>query len=128
MIQPFFTGFKKGTKGFGHNISTLVNSTLLCIVYLLGAGLTSITAKIIGSSVELEWGGTGEGVVNYNIYRCSNINKCTLAGKQPPIGDNRGDYKYKDSLPTLDSTSYTVTVFDAYGNESEKIDPVYPAK
>ena len=48
MIQPFFTGFKKGTKGFGHNISTLVNSTLLCIVYLLGAGLTSITAKIIG--------------------------------------------------------------------------------
>jgi len=44
--KQFFNGFKKGVKGFSDNISTIVNFALLSIVYLIGVGLTSITAKI----------------------------------------------------------------------------------
>jgi len=47
-MKEIFTGFKKGMNNFNNLISTLVNSILLLIVYILGVGLTSITAKIIG--------------------------------------------------------------------------------
>ncbi|MBI2543297.1 MAG: hypothetical protein HYW24_03865 [Candidatus Aenigmarchaeota archaeon] len=42
----FFRGFQKGMKGFGLNISTIVNTVLLSVVYVVGVGLTSILAKI----------------------------------------------------------------------------------
>ena len=42
----FFTGFKKGYKGFGHNITIIVNSILLSIVYIIGVGITSLISKI----------------------------------------------------------------------------------
>jgi hypothetical protein len=47
-LRDFFTGFKKGQKGFGESISSIINSVLLGIVYVLGVGLTSIFAKIFG--------------------------------------------------------------------------------
>ena len=47
-LKRFFSGFKKGLKSFGHNISLVVNSVLLTIVYLIGVGATSIVAKLIG--------------------------------------------------------------------------------
>ena len=46
MIKFFFKGIKEGVKEFGSNISVIVNSVLLGIVYLLGVGLTSIFSKI----------------------------------------------------------------------------------
>lgn len=39
---------KDGQKEFGKTIATLVNSILLTIVYLVGVGVTSIIARIIG--------------------------------------------------------------------------------
>ena len=47
-LNKFFTGFKKGMNDFGHNISFIINSALLSIVYLIGVGLTFIIAKISG--------------------------------------------------------------------------------
>lgn len=45
-IKQFFKGFKKGFSAFGHNISIIINSILLLIVYLIGVGMTSIFAKV----------------------------------------------------------------------------------
>ena len=47
-LKQFFNGFQKGIKGFSDNISTIINFILLSMVYLIGIGLTSITAKIFG--------------------------------------------------------------------------------
>lgn len=47
-LKEFFKGFKKGFGDFGHGISAIINSALLLVVYLVGVGLTSIFAKIIG--------------------------------------------------------------------------------
>jgi hypothetical protein len=47
-LKQFFSGFKKGLEGFGKNISLIVNSVLLTIVYLIGVGVTSIVAKLVG--------------------------------------------------------------------------------
>jgi hypothetical protein len=47
-LKQFFKGFGKGFKDFGHNISRIVNSLLLIIVYFIGAGITAIVAKITG--------------------------------------------------------------------------------
>lgn len=45
-IKQFGEGFKQGQKEFGESIAIIINSILLTLVYLIGAGLTSITAKI----------------------------------------------------------------------------------
>lgn len=47
-LKQFFKGFQKGIKGFSDNIITIINFLLLSIVYLVGVGLTSISAKIFG--------------------------------------------------------------------------------
>ena len=47
-LKQVFNGFKKGMKCFSDNISTVINFLLLSIVYFIGIGLTSITAKIFG--------------------------------------------------------------------------------
>jgi len=47
-LKQFFNGFQKGIKGFSDNIITIINFLLLSIVYLVGVGLTSISAKIFG--------------------------------------------------------------------------------
>ena len=44
----FFQGFKKGMSAFGTDITNLVNSVLLLVVYIIGVGISSIPAKIIG--------------------------------------------------------------------------------
>ena len=45
-IRLFIKGYKKGLEDFGGNISNIVNSVLLLIVYIIGVGITSIVAKI----------------------------------------------------------------------------------
>ena len=45
-LKNFFKGFKKGMGDFGQGITSIVNSALLLIVYLMGVGFTSIFAKI----------------------------------------------------------------------------------
>ena len=45
-LKQFFIGFKKGIRDFGHNLTLIVNSILLSIVYCIGIGVTSIIAKI----------------------------------------------------------------------------------
>lgn len=47
-VKLFFSGFKKGTKDFGHNITLIINSILLSTVYFIGVGFTSIFAKLFG--------------------------------------------------------------------------------
>ena len=42
----FFTGLKGGMKSFGECLSTIVNTVLLLIVYIIGVGFTSLFAKI----------------------------------------------------------------------------------
>ena len=44
----FFKGFYEGMKKFGANIVAIINFILLLPVYLLGVGISSIGAKIIG--------------------------------------------------------------------------------
>jgi hypothetical protein len=48
MLKQYFKGFKEGMHIFGQNISIIINSSLLFIVYLVGVGITSIFAKIVG--------------------------------------------------------------------------------
>lgn len=47
MIKLLFKEFKSGMHQFGQNITLIVNSILLTIVYILGVGITSITAKVL---------------------------------------------------------------------------------
>lgn len=47
-LKEFFCGAKKGMKEFGETISIIVNSVLLAIIYVIGVGVTSIIAKIVG--------------------------------------------------------------------------------
>jgi uncharacterized membrane-anchored protein YhcB (DUF1043 family) len=47
--MAFFKDFFKGQKKFGEDISIIINTILLTIVYILGIGLTSIFAKIFGN-------------------------------------------------------------------------------
>ncbi len=42
------TKVSQGFKRFGEFIASIVNNSLLVIVYLIGVGLTSILAKIFG--------------------------------------------------------------------------------
>ena len=49
-METVFKGFKKGMQDFGHNITIIINSILLSIVYIIGIGLTSIIAKIFKKS------------------------------------------------------------------------------
>jgi hypothetical protein len=46
LIKPFFKGFLKGFKDFGHLVNNIVNFILLSIVYLFGVGPTSIIGKL----------------------------------------------------------------------------------
>ena len=46
--MSFFKGLAKGFTDFGHGITNMINLVLLGIVYFIGVGLTSITAKIVG--------------------------------------------------------------------------------
>lgn len=45
-LKQFFSGFKKGTQYFGHDVALVINSIFLSIVYVLGVGMTSIFAKL----------------------------------------------------------------------------------
>ena len=47
-IREFVCGFKQGTGLFGHTISTLINSALLTVVYVVGVGLTAAAARAKG--------------------------------------------------------------------------------
>lgn len=47
-MKLFLKGFKKGMKGFGENITVIINSILLSFVYFIGVGPTSIIAKLFG--------------------------------------------------------------------------------
>ena len=47
-MKHLFAGFRAGMGDFGVVISAIINSALLFIVYIIGVGLTSIFAKIVG--------------------------------------------------------------------------------
>ncbi len=47
-LSLFIKGIQKGFKDFGHNITVIVNSVLLTIVYFTAVGITSAIAKIAG--------------------------------------------------------------------------------
>ena len=47
MSSQFFKNFKQGMEMFGQIISTIINSLLLFLVYIIGVGLTSIISKFI---------------------------------------------------------------------------------
>jgi hypothetical protein len=49
-IKKFFKGVKEGQHLFGETIATLINSILLSIVYILGAGSTFLFSKIAGKN------------------------------------------------------------------------------
>lgn len=45
-MKELINGFKEGIKDFGENITIIVNSLLLGLVYLIGVGITSLFARI----------------------------------------------------------------------------------
>jgi hypothetical protein len=49
-MNGFFSGMKAGFKEFGDNITCLVNSVLLCLVYFIGVGPTSLFARLSGKT------------------------------------------------------------------------------
>ncbi len=49
-MRTFIKGFKDGFTDFGHNVSTIVNSVLLSVVYFVGVGPTSLAARVFGKS------------------------------------------------------------------------------
>lgn len=49
-MKQFLKEFKKGMKSFGENISIIVNSLLLLVVYFIGVGLTFALAKVFRKS------------------------------------------------------------------------------
>ena len=48
MLRQFFFGFREGLKSFGENVSVIVNSFLLSMVYIFGAGITAVFARLVG--------------------------------------------------------------------------------
>jgi len=42
----FVKGFKTGFKTFGYKVTNVVNFALLSVVYFVGVGVTSFTAKL----------------------------------------------------------------------------------
>lgn len=46
-LKDFFHAFKKGMQNFGQNITVIVNSVLLAIVYFIGIGAASVLAKLL---------------------------------------------------------------------------------
>ncbi len=46
--KEFFNGIKKGQKAFGEDIAQIVNLIVLSVVYIIGIGITSLIAKIVG--------------------------------------------------------------------------------
>ena len=49
-LKEMFDEFMEGSKMFGEYISAIINLLLLSIVYFIGFGLTSISAKVFGKS------------------------------------------------------------------------------
>jgi cytochrome c biogenesis protein CcdA len=47
-VKLFFKHFKEGMISFGKDISTIVNTLLLLIIYILGVGITSSVALVVG--------------------------------------------------------------------------------
>ncbi|MCK5300191.1 MAG: hypothetical protein KAJ54_03490 [Candidatus Aenigmarchaeota archaeon] len=45
-IVRFFKEFASGFREFGENITLIVNTILLFIVYLVGSGVSGVTAKL----------------------------------------------------------------------------------
>lgn len=45
-LNHFLKGFKEGMRNFGYNITLIINSVLLSLVYIIGVGFTSIFAKL----------------------------------------------------------------------------------
>lgn len=46
-LKIFFSGFNKGIKKFGLNITVLANFILLTITYFAGVGLSSLLSKAV---------------------------------------------------------------------------------
>lgn len=47
-LKQLISGFKKGFESFGANITFIINTILLLLVYFVGVGITSLFAKITG--------------------------------------------------------------------------------
>ena len=47
-MRRFLRGFRAGLGAFGCNINVLVNSVLLSVVYIFGAGVTAVFARLVG--------------------------------------------------------------------------------
>lgn len=47
-IKSFLKGIKSGQKKYGESISAIINSVLLSVVYIVGVGVTSVFAKVLG--------------------------------------------------------------------------------
>ncbi len=60
-VWAFSEGFMEGFRGFGENMSALVNSILLSAVYLLGVGMTSLYMRLKGKKfLEMDKGKRGQ--------------------------------------------------------------------
>lgn len=45
-ITLLFKGLKKGMQNFGNDLTTMINSALLLIVYIIGVGITCLFSKL----------------------------------------------------------------------------------
>lgn len=49
-LKQFFKGFKQGMQNFGKNITIIVNSVLLSLVYIVGVGFVFVFSRIFGKN------------------------------------------------------------------------------
>ena len=74
--KAFLAGFQKGLKGFSYNMSIIVNTILLSIIYLVGVGFTAMIARI-----------SNKKFLDMNLSKKNNTYWSDLNLKKKPIED-----------------------------------------
>lgn len=80
-----------------------------------------VGAALVGSSVEIQWQGTGLDIgLHYIVYRrIAGTDTWQMIATIAVEGDNRGSYSYQDSsIEANTSYEYALSIVDSFGNES----------
>lgn len=90
---------------------------------LAPSGLSAARAQF---NVELRWSGTGGDLTGYRVYRCPTEGPCISVADVTSVGNNRGEYFYRDTSAAINTSTYKVTATDQYGNESSPTSAIVP--
>lgn len=99
--------------------------TLRVAAAMLPLEPSQVTVERITGTAVVKWRGTGEGGIEYEVYRRpSGIQDWQQLGTIEMIGDNRGEYEFRDTIPwsgAYDNYTYGVASRSSYGRRSYTI-------